>query len=113
FFKTGPGEYGEGDRFLGIRVPALRTLARTYRSVELSVCRALLVSPYHEARLLALLLLVQAYDRGNDEQRDAIYRLYLDRMAGVNNWDLVDSSAEHIVGRHLEKRKRTLLYVIL
>ncbi|HEY8469013.1 MAG TPA: DNA alkylation repair protein [Longimicrobiales bacterium] len=64
FFKTGPGEYGEGDRFLGIRVPVLRKLARKHQSLALSDCRALLVSPYHEARLLALLILVRAYDRG-------------------------------------------------
>ncbi len=110
FFKTGPGEYGEGDHFLGIRVPVLRRLARKYRSLGLSDCRALLVSPYHEARLLALLILVQAYDRGDEERRDEIYRLYLDHVSYVNNWDLVDSSAEHIVGRHLRDRDRSILY---
>jgi 3-methyladenine DNA glycosylase AlkD len=110
FFKTGPGEYGEGDRFLGIRVPVLRKLARKHQSLRLSDCRALLVSPYHEARLLALLILVRAYDRGDEERRDAIYRLYLDHLAYVNNWDLVDCSAEHIVGRHLERRDKATLY---
>src|SRR5690606_36575192 len=110
FFKTGPGEYGEGDRFLGIRVPVLRKLARKHRSLELSDCRALLVSPYHEARVLALLILVRAYDRGDEERRDAIYRLYLDHAAHVNNWDLVDCSAEHIVGRHLEAGDKMVLY---
>lgn len=110
FFKTGPGEYGEGDRFLGIRVPVLRTLAKKHRSLDLSGCRALLGSPYHEARLLALLILVQAYDRGDEELRDSIYRLYMDEIGRVNNWDLVDSSAEYIVGPHLEKRKKTILY---
>jgi 3-methyladenine DNA glycosylase AlkD len=110
FFKTGPGEYGEGDRFLGIRVPVLRRLARKHQSLDLSGCRALLVSPYHEARLLALLILVRAYDRGDEAKREEIYRLYLDHLAYVNNWDLVDSSAEHIVGRHLRDRDRSLLY---
>ena len=110
FFKTGPGEYGDGDRFLGIRVPVLRKLAQKYRSLGLSDCRALLASPYHEALLLALLLLVQAYDGGSAEQREAIYRLYVDHIDRVNNWDLVDSSAEHIVGRHLENRKKTFLH---
>ncbi|HEX6997444.1 MAG TPA: DNA alkylation repair protein [Gammaproteobacteria bacterium] len=110
FFKTGLGEYGEGDRFLGIRVPILRKLASKHGSLGLAGCRALLVSPYHEARLLALLLLVQAYDRGDAARREAIYRLYLDHVDRVNNWDLVDSSAEHIVGRHLDKRNRTILY---
>ncbi|HEX6993360.1 MAG TPA: DNA alkylation repair protein [Gammaproteobacteria bacterium] len=110
YFKTGPGEYGEGDRFLGIRVPVLRKLARKHASLGLPGCRALLVSPYHEARMLALLLLVQAYDRGDEALREAIYRLYLDHTACVNNWDLVDSSAECIVGPHLENREKTVLY---
>src|SRR5690606_7847601 len=110
FFETGPGEYGEGDRFLGIRVPVLRKLARKHQALGLSDCRALLVSPYHEARLLALLILVRAYDRGDEERRAAIYRLYLDHLAYVNNWDLVDCSAEHIVGRHLEAGDKAILY---
>jgi 3-methyladenine DNA glycosylase AlkD len=109
FFKSGPGEYGEGDRFLGIRVPVLRKLAKKHRSLDLAGCRVLLVSQWHEARLLALLLLVQAYDRGDAAQREAIYRLYLDHTDRVNNWDLVDSSAEHIVGRHLEGREKAVL----
>lgn len=110
FFKTGSGEYGEGDRFLGIRVPVLRRLARKYQSLDLPGCRALLVSPYHEARLLALLILVGAYDHGDEKRRDEIFRLYLDHLPYVNNWDLVDGSAEHIVGRHLRDRDRSLLY---
>src|SRR5690606_34605426 len=110
FFKTGPGEYGEGDRFLGIRVPVLRKLAKKHQSLELAGCRALLVSPYHEARLLALLILVRAYDRGDERRRDAIYRLYLDHTPYINNWDLVDCSAEHIVGRHLESGEKAVLY---
>src|SRR5690625_2529291 len=96
FFKTGAGEYGEGDCFLGIRVPVLRKLARKYQALELVGCRTLLCSPNHEARLLALLILVRGYDRGDEERRTAIYRLYLDHTTYVNNWDLVDSSAEHI-----------------
>src|SRR5690606_23531698 len=70
----------------------------------LGECRTLLRSPYHEARLLALLILVRAYRRGHEEQRETIYRLYRSHTAYVNNWDLVDSSAEHIVGRHLAGR---------
>lgn len=109
FFKTGPGEYGEGDRFLGIRVPVLRRLARLYGALELPACRELLGSPFHEARLLALLILVRHYDRGDEAMREAVYRLYLDHLRCVNNWDLVDSSAEHIIGRHLRERDKTLL----
>ncbi len=110
FFKTGPGEYGEGDRFLGIRVPVLRRLARKHQSLGLPDCRVLLTSSYHEARLLGLLILVRAYDRGDEAKREEIYRLYLDHLPYVNNWDLVDSSAEHIVGRHLRNRDRWILY---
>jgi 3-methyladenine DNA glycosylase AlkD len=110
FFKTGPGEYGEGDLFLGIRVPVLRKLARDFPDLDPAGCRALLTSPYHEARLLALLVMVRAYDRGDEKARTAIYRMYLEHTACVNNWDLVDSSAEHIVGRHLRVRDRARLY---
>jgi 3-methyladenine DNA glycosylase AlkD len=109
FFKTGPGEYGAGDRFLGIRVPVLRRLARQHASLRPSDCRALLHSPYHEARLLALLVLVRAYDRADEAGREQIYRLYLAHTRYVNSWDLVDSSAEYIVGRHLEERDRGIL----
>lgn len=111
FFKTGPGEYGEGDRFLGIRVPVLRKLAWQYQDIPLEECNNLLHSEYHEARLLALLILVRMYYNSDDEGvRDAIYRLYLDRTAYINNWDLVDSSAEHIVGHYLWERDRSALY---
>ena len=106
FFKTGPGEYGEGDRFLGIRVPVLRKLAREYAALSLADISDLLRSPVHEERLLALLLLVRAYARADSASRDAIYRLYLSHTRYINNWDLVDASAEHIVGAHLRERDR-------
>jgi 3-methyladenine DNA glycosylase AlkD len=109
YFRTGPGEYGEGDRFLGIRIPALRALVREYRGMAVDEAAALLRSPWHEARLLALLLLVDAYARGGAETREAAYRLYLASTAYINNWDLVDSSAPHVVGKHLEGRDRSVL----
>ena len=109
YFRTGPGEYGEGDQFLGIRVPALRALVREYRGVPLGEAAELLRSPWHEARLLALLLLADAYARGTPETREAIYRLYLSQTARINNWDLVDSSAPNIVGAHLEAGDRAVL----
>ena len=109
FFKTAPGEYGEGDQFLGIRVPRLRHLARRFRELPLEQVLNMLRSPWHEERLLALLLLVDLYRRGTDAERDAIHRAYLDHTAYINNWDLVDSSAEHIVGGHLDPRRLTLL----
>jgi 3-methyladenine DNA glycosylase AlkD len=101
FFKTGKGQYGEGDRFLGIRVPALRALARRRRSLSIEHTLMLLRSEWHEQRLLALLLLVEQYRHGTDAERQAIYRAYLAHTQYINNWDLVDSSAEHIVGPQL------------
>jgi 3-methyladenine DNA glycosylase AlkD len=109
FFKTGPGQYGEGDRFLGVRVPQLRALARSYRTLDGEFLLELLRSPWHEERLLALLILVVQYRRGADEEREAIYRLYLSHTLHINNWDLVDSSAEHIVGAHLDPARLDVL----
>jgi 3-methyladenine DNA glycosylase AlkD len=109
YFRTGPGEYGEGDRFLGIRIPALRTLARELRGAPPDTAAALLRSEWHEARLLALLLLVDAYARGDEATRGAVYRLYLDSTRFINNWDLVDSSAPGIVGAHLAEGDRGVL----
>lgn len=106
FFKTGPGEYGAGDRFLGIRVPVLRKLAASHRGLPLDDVCDLLSSPWHEARLLALLILVWQFNRGGEKERRAIYRLYMRHRHCVNNWDLVDCSAEHIVGAHLRGRSR-------
>lgn len=111
FFKALPGEYGEGDRFLGIRVPALRTLARAYGDCAPGTALALLRSPWHEERLLALLLLVARFERGTDSERRSIYREYLAALERrVNNWDLIDTSAPAIVGGYLEKRSRRPLY---
>jgi 3-methyladenine DNA glycosylase AlkD len=110
YFKTGPGEYGQGDRFVGIRVPTLRRLARQYRDLPFAAILGLLRSPLHEERLLALLLLVDAYGRGDEQARRRIYEAYLANMRRIDNWDLVDVSAPRIVGRHLEERPRTPLY---
>lgn len=109
FFKTAPGEYGAGDRFLGIRVPVTRKLAREFRDLPLDRIEALLLDPWHEARLLAVILLASGYKRGSDKEREAIYRLYLKNADRVNNWDLVDSSAPHVVGEHLMTRSRAVL----
>lgn len=109
FFKTGPGEYGAGDRFLGLRVPALRRLVREYRDLDHHLVLEMLASPWHEERLLALMLLVDQHKRGDDLRRDTIHRAYLGHTRYINNWDLVDASAEHIVGPHLEARNIGLL----
>ena len=109
FFKTGPGQYGEGDRFLGITVPVLRQLTREFEGLTLPEIRKLLKSGWHEERLLALLVLVRQYGKGDGRSRDAIYRCYLGSRAGINNWDLVDCSAPQIVGAHLDGGGRRFL----
>jgi 3-methyladenine DNA glycosylase AlkD len=110
FFKTGKGEYGEGDRFLGIRVPVLRQHARKHRNLPIKQLLQLLRSEYHEERLCALLIMVLKYQRGSDEERERIFQHYLNNTRYINNWDLVDSSAYHIIGPHLEDRERLILY---
>ena len=110
FFKTGIGEYGAGDRFLGIRVPDLRAQVKKCGAVPLQEIQALLKSAFHEERLFALLLLVRDFAKGDEREQAAIYALYLQSMYRVNNWDLVDSSASQIVGSYLESRDRQLLY---
>jgi 3-methyladenine DNA glycosylase AlkD len=110
FFKNGPGQYGEGDVFLGIKVLPLRKLAREYRGLPLAEAEELLHSPYHEARLLALLILVGVFARGDEDARKAVYDLYLANTARVNNWDPVDTSAGPIVGGYLADRDRGPLY---
>jgi 3-methyladenine DNA glycosylase AlkD len=109
FFKAGPGEYGAGDRFLGVTVPQLRTIAREYRDMPLKYVVTLLHSSWHEERLLALLILVGQYVRADMRTRQTIHRLYLRNTRSINNWDLVDSSAAQIVGAHLETGDRRLL----
>ncbi len=109
YFKTGPGEYAEGDRFIGVRVPELRKLARAYRQLPLNDIKTLLHSPIHEQRLLALLIMVQQFERGEAAQQERLYKLYLDNTRYINNWDLVDSSAPKIVGAWLEGRNKSVL----
>lgn len=110
FFKTGPGEYGEGDVFRGIRVPVLRRVAKKHRTLPLAETRVLLESPFHEDRLLALIILTLAFSRAEAGERKAIYDLYLGHTKWINNWDLVDASAHKIVGPFLMDRSRKPLY---
>ena len=109
FFKTAPGEYGAGDKFLGLRVPALRKLVRDYRQLDDSYALEMLASSWHEERLLALMLLVEGYGRGDVTRRERINRAYLEHTRYINNWDLVDASAEYIVGPHLDPGEIDLL----
>jgi len=110
YFKTEPGQYGEGDKFIGVRVPVLRKLSRQHRSLSLPDCKRLLQSSKHEERLLALFILVLQFEKSAEGERKKIYQLYVDNLRFVNNWDLVDSSAPKIVGAWLWDRDRTPLY---
>jgi 3-methyladenine DNA glycosylase AlkD len=114
FFKTGPGQYGAGDRFLGIRVPALRVIAKKHQTISLDDAAELLKSGFHEERLTALFILVRRYQKPVEaNEREAIYRLYLDSTRWINNWDLVDCSALHIVGAYLCQRNKRPLYELV
>jgi 3-methyladenine DNA glycosylase AlkD len=105
FFKTGPGEYGEGDVFLGVTVPNVRKLIKNYKMLTLDEIKELLKSKIHEHRLAALLILVsqftQACKSKDHEQQKKIYLFYIQHFAHINNWDLVDQSSYHIVGKYL------------
>jgi len=109
FFKTGKGQYGEGDQFLGITVPGQRKIALRNRDLEHSAIEKLLASKVHEHRFVALEILVAQFEAGTPKERAEIYRFYLAHTAGINNWDLVDTSAPYIVGQYLLTRPRTIL----
>lgn len=109
FFKTGKGEYGEGDRFMGVIVPNTRKVAKENAAVSWEVIEALLESEWHECRLCALLILVERYKKHPEET----VRFYLENTRGINNWDLVDLSAPYILGRYLTQHEdRSVLYAL-
>ena len=112
FFKTGKGEYGEGDVFRGIRVPELRKIAKRFKALPLDEALLLLRSPMHEDRFVALAILVHAYQGGNAQQRKAVFTAYLGHTRWINSWDLVDASAHKIVGPFLAERDRSVLAVL-
>ena len=111
FFKTGKGEYGERDRFLGIVVPDTRRVARQYKDAPFSVVEQLLASPWHECRLCGLLILVERFKKADEQCRESIYEVYKANTQYINNWDLVDLSAPYIVGEYLLGKPRRQLYV--
>lgn len=112
FFKTGEGQYGHGDRFLGVTVPLTRGVAKKYKDTDEGVIKALLMSEWHEVRLCALLMMVEKSRRAGDETRRRIFDLYLSSTERINNWDLVDLSAPHIVGGWLKDKPRDVLYTL-
>ena len=108
FFKTGKGQYGEGDRFLGVMVPQTRQVARQFKDVPLCLVEELLSSEWHECRLCALLILIEKYKNTPVQE---IVDFYLAHTRGVNNWDLVDLSAPYLLGQHLlSQEDHSVLY---
>jgi 3-methyladenine DNA glycosylase AlkD len=109
FFRTGKGEYGEGDVFIGVTIPHLRAIAKNYRTLSMREIEALLKDKRHEVRWCALFILVEQFKKGDEAAKKKIYEFYLDHLKWVNNWDLVDSSAYHIVGEYLLDKDRKIL----
>jgi 3-methyladenine DNA glycosylase AlkD len=110
FFKTGKGEYGEGDEFCGITVPVLRKIAKRYLHLRLADVKKLLRSRVHEHRFTALEILVFQFEAGDESAKEKLFNFYLKQTRYINNWDLVDTSAPYIVGEHLATRTRRMLY---
>jgi 3-methyladenine DNA glycosylase AlkD len=110
WFKTGKGEYGQGDKFIGVSMPAQRVIAEKYYRLELGEIEKLLKSRIHEHRFTGLLILVAQYEAGDAATRRRVFGFYLNHTGCINNWDLVDSSAPYIVGEHLVSRSRRVLY---
>lgn len=110
FFKTGKGEYGEGDRFMGVSVPQVRLISKRNRDISLDEVEQLLASPWHEARQCALFILTLQYQRAKAEERKTIVDFYLSHTDRINNWDLVDVSAHYILGDYLLSHSREILY---
>jgi 3-methyladenine DNA glycosylase AlkD len=112
FFKTGKGQYAEGDVFLGVTVPAQRTIAKKYQALSLTEIEKLLNSPYHECRLTGLIILVNQYREASVKKQKEIAQFYLNHRTFINNWDLVDLSARQIVGHYIyeHKKSRSILY---
>jgi len=110
YFKTGKGQYGEGDVFLGITVPEQRKVAKRYLNAVLKDIQILLSSKVHEHRLTALFILIAKYQKGDVALKKRIFVFYLKNTKHINNWDLVDISAGHIIGDYLLDKDRTILY---
>ena len=114
FFKAGPGEYAEGDLFVGVTVPEQRKIAKhCFKQIDLEGISELLKSPYHEHRHLSLLMLVAKYEKGKDEEKLQIKSFYLDHLPWINNWDLVDNSCYKILGHHCYETKNDRLLLDL
>ncbi len=110
FFKTGKGDYGEGDVFVGLKVPTQRKLAHEFRDLSVIDLKMLLSSPVHEERLISLFILVDRFAKSSEKEKQLIFSFYLKNRKGVNNWDLVDLSAPKIMGKYLLEKDKSLLF---
>lgn len=110
FFKTGKGEYGEGDEFLGIKVPVSRKIAKQFKDLSLEDIKELLYSPIHEERLISLFILAEQFRKTDDKKKKIIYDFYLKNTKQINNWDLVDLSAEKVIGEYLFDKDKQILF---
>ena len=110
FFKTGKGQYGEGDIFLGVQVPDLRKIVRKYANIPLDNTLNLLRSKIHEERLIALLIMVEKTKWADEAGKETLFKKYLENTQYINNWDLVDLSADKIVGSYLFEKPKDILY---
>jgi len=110
YFKTGPGEYAEGDIFLGLTTPVMRDLSKKFQGLVQDEVIKLLKSPIHEERMLALLILIEQYRKEDAKGKEKIYRVYLGHTKYINNWNLVDVTAKHIIGAFLNDKDRAPLY---
>ncbi len=110
FFKTGKGDYGEGDIFAGIKIPVQRKIANEFKELCYDDITQLINSKIHEERMIGLLILVNKYENSNEDERDKVYKFYIKNRKGINNWDLVDLSAPKIAGKHLLLKDKDILY---
>ena len=110
FFKAGKGEYGEGDRFLGVTVPNVRAIAKQHKNIALAEIQELIQSEWHEVRLCALLIMVEKSKKKDETLRQQLFDLYLSQTDRINNWDLVDLSCRFIIGEYLLDKSRDILY---
>lgn len=110
FFKAGKGEYGEGDRFLGVTVPNIRAIAKLHKDISIEEIRDLIQSEWHEVRLCALIIMVEKSKKKDEALRKELFNLYLSQTERINNWDLVDLSCRFIIGEYLLDKSRDILY---
>jgi len=110
FFKTGVGEYGEGDVFVGIKMPVQRKIAKEFKNLNFDDIRELIGSKIHEERMIGLLILQSKYEKGDEKEKEKVFKFYIRNRKRINNWDLVDISAPKIIGEHLLERDKKLLY---